>query len=219
MDADTTEAHLRRPIWVVGHSYPPYWVSKLSGALDPRHPTRHSIWTSVLDYLQDQVYARAGLRLNVTQCYVFNAAAKQPEMTRPDWEWKGTSIPARIRQLASYLKLYKPPVVVTFSTQAFVFASRANANDFTPRAPAPLPTVADLGAHFRQAIASFNPQGVNIFPLLHAYAARGGWHTVGPVFSQTQDPSTNYFEYSGRALGDLLVEQGRELPIWSPSAS
>jgi len=122
------------------------------------------------------------------------------------------SIPARITRLREYLRNFKPPIVITFSAEAFVFAMRAMHDD-AAGIPAH-PKVADLGRSFRDAIRNYDPELVNVFPLLHAYAARGHWHTLGPVFSGSDDPDINYFEYAGRALGDVLLKHGRDLAIW-----
>jgi len=44
------------PIWLIGDSPPEAWADKLDTPLDPRHPARHSIWTSVADPMQDRFY-------------------------------------------------------------------------------------------------------------------------------------------------------------------
>ena len=44
------------PIWLVGGSPPEAWADKLDTPLDPRHPARHSIWTSVADSMLDRLY-------------------------------------------------------------------------------------------------------------------------------------------------------------------
>ena len=44
----------RFPIWLIGDSNPKNWENRLSYPLDARHPARHSIWTPVLDAMQDR---------------------------------------------------------------------------------------------------------------------------------------------------------------------
>jgi hypothetical protein len=55
MELGTTDIERARKIWLLGHSYPEAWVHVLNEPLDPRHPTRHNIWTPVLDRLQERV--------------------------------------------------------------------------------------------------------------------------------------------------------------------
>lgn len=43
-------------IWLLGDSNPKNWDSILETPLDPRHPARHSIWTPVIDVIQDQAF-------------------------------------------------------------------------------------------------------------------------------------------------------------------
>lgn len=213
MEAITTEEQLCRHIWLVGHSYPGRWISELQGPLDPRHPTRHSIWTSVLDSLQERVYKKGPhLRLDVTRCYAFNAAAKQKQGEKPDWCVDGESITGRISKLRDLLEKHSPPIVITFSAEVFVFVQRA----LTPKRDGhQVLGVQELGNGFRDAVQNYDPQKVNVFPLLHGYVARGDWATLGPVFSKIDDPYVNYFEYAGSALGDVLLSHCRQLPIWS----
>jgi hypothetical protein len=213
MEPNATDEELNRSVWLVGHSYPREWIDRLNGPLDPRHPTRHSIWTSVLDYLQEQVYVTGPhLRLDMARCFLCNAAGQQPPKSKRSWVGKDPYILARIELLRTLLKRHNPPVVITFSAEVFVFLSRTLCR--FPGGVSWLPRVEELGRAFREAISCFDPKRVNVFPLLHAYAARRGWDTVGPKFSGPDDQATNYFEYAGRALGDMLLKHGRSLPIW-----
>jgi hypothetical protein len=148
----TTEAQMQRKIWLLGHSYPKNWVHMLNEPLDPRHPTRHSIWTPVLDRLQEQVYGDGKRRrLGVRKCYICNAASKQSEGEAPDWKWMGTSIPARITKFGAYMDQYRPPIVITFGADVYRFAMSA----------LPLPDgqtrsleADELGHRFRRTVAS-----------------------------------------------------------------
>jgi hypothetical protein len=61
------------PIWLIGDSPPEAWAAKLDTPLDPRHPARHSIWTSVADPMQDMLYRQSKLRLDMSRLYIRNA--------------------------------------------------------------------------------------------------------------------------------------------------
>ena len=61
------------PIWLLAESNPTRWQADLEAPLDPRHPARHSIWTSVADVVQDRVYRECGLRVETGALYIRNA--------------------------------------------------------------------------------------------------------------------------------------------------
>jgi hypothetical protein len=213
MEEGVTKEQLSRKVWLVGHSYPAEWVDKLNGPLDPRHPTRHNIWTAVLDRLQERVYSDGNrLRLDIEKCFICNAAAKQAKRyDKPDWDWVGKSIPGRIKLFSELLSEHKPSVVVTFGADAYRFAIKALGCSDTP--PGKL-KAAELGEGFRNAIDNWDPKKVNIFPLLHAYVARSGWNTAGGAYSWNgEENNANYFDIVGGALGDILLAH-QELPIW-----
>jgi hypothetical protein len=71
MDREVGNPHFE--FWLLGDSEPERWKNLLHGPLDPRHPIRHNIWTSVLDVIQDQVFRKAGLRFDTSQIYIRNA--------------------------------------------------------------------------------------------------------------------------------------------------
>jgi hypothetical protein len=126
MELGTTDIERARKIWLLGHSYPEAWVHVLNEPLDPRHPTRHNIWTPVLDRLQERVYSNGNhRRLDIGACHISNAAAKQAEKSPPDWDWSGQSIPERIRQLRSNVANFRPPILITFGANAYRFAQEA----------------------------------------------------------------------------------------------
>jgi len=201
------EKELGRRIWLFGHSPPKRWDDILDGVLDPRHPTRHSIWTSVADYLQERVFDNGPqLRLDAQKLLFRNAF---DSATKLDFT---SSVVETLRiSLSQQLKQFRPPVVFTFGDEAYRFVSCANA----PDKPVPRHSlkIEDLGKRFRGVCVKFDPQEVNIFPLLHASVARKSWAIVGERFSGP-DKENNYFRYVGQKLGDVLLHHGRDWPIW-----
>jgi len=214
---DYTEAEqLSRHIWLVGHSYPTRWLQDLREPLDPRHPVRHNIWTSVLEVIQEVAYTRgSGRRIDTAKLFVCNAAAKQQPGAKPDWDYNGQILPARIALFRNRLQTYQPPIVLTFGADVFDFMSRALAT--APNGGcgsfrrAPL-SAAGLGAEFRRAANSFNPDQVNVFPLLHRSIAGGHWVSAHKAF--TGQDHGDYFLTVGSELGRLLVEHAARLDVW-----
>jgi len=75
-------------IWLIADSEPRSWQGLLLTPLDPRHPARHSIWTSVLDYMQEMLYREQKLRFASDRLYITNAVKKpehKPTVTAIDW--------------------------------------------------------------------------------------------------------------------------------------
>jgi hypothetical protein len=194
------------PIWLMGDSPPEAWVAKLDTPLDPRHPARHNIWTSVADPMQDRLYRQAKLRLDTSQLYIRNAM-NQPlgfsitqKLTRPS-----------IGILKALLEEYKPRMVLTFGVSAFMISLWASGE--TPLVFSG--TTKLLGEQFRKRIDNFRSDKVNIIPLLHISIARGKFleahrDFIG-AFGKTPP---NYFDYVGARLADLLLAKLSDKPIW-----
>jgi hypothetical protein len=99
--------------------------------------------------------------------------------------------------------------LITFGANAYRFAQEAL--DFPTPSKREL-EAKGLGAQFRSAILHFNPQKVNVLPLLHAYVARSGWQTAGKDYAD--EATANYFDYAGSQLGDILIKYGTDWPVW-----
>ena len=188
------------PIWLIGDSPPPAWVGKLDTPLDPRHPARHNIWTSVADPMQDRLYTQEKLRLDTSHLYIRNSMlslGEQIQLSGP-----------RLKEL---LDKHRPNIVLTFGASAFMIALFASGE-----VPQKLyKTTKLLGEQFRGRIEKYDEHKVNIIPLLHVSIARGKFleghrDFVGPYGSM----SPNYFDYVGTKLADLLLAKLSDKPIW-----
>ena len=80
MEREPTDDKLSRKLWLIGHSFPAIWIrnipqngtmkrNRLSARPAPSDTAQHSY--IVLDYLQDRVYKKGWLRLDICKCYVF----------------------------------------------------------------------------------------------------------------------------------------------------
>lgn len=202
MDTDLRE-ELSRRIWLFGHSPPEN--SPDIGVLDPRHPTRHSIWTSVSDYLQERVFDHGKFRLDPEKLLFRNAFEAAVGLKS-----SGSILDKRRVSLYKNLVEFQPPVVFTFGDEAYRFVS---ANALDKQVSTKKLRIEDLGVRFREVDERFDPQKVNIFPLLHASVARASWASIGKWFSGP-DKEDNYFKYVGQRIGDILLRHGRDWPIW-----
>lgn len=193
-------------IWLIGDSPPERWVDKLDTPLDPRHPARHSIWTSVADPMQDKLYRQRKLRLDTSKLYIRNAVS-QP-MTLPIIEEQQN---LSRETLTEMFNKYKPNVVLTFGVQAFLLVLLASGEPLKQ----PLTTTKFLGEQFRRRIEKYDDHKVNVVPLLHASIARGKFLEAHRDFVGTDGQGhPNYFDYVGTKLADLLLAKLSGKPIW-----
>ncbi|MBN1936604.1 MAG: hypothetical protein JW934_18220, partial [Anaerolineae bacterium] len=95
-------------IWLLGDSNPKQWQDILQVPLDPRHPIRHNIWTSVLEIIQDKVFRECGSRVDTSSLYIRNA------IENPDYKpsgsslvW-GTEVGQEIEAFGQQLREYRP---------------------------------------------------------------------------------------------------------------
>ena len=188
------------PIWLIGDSPPERWADKLDTPLDPRHPARHNIWTSVADPMQDRLYTQGKLRLDTSRLYIRNAMLSLDEQTQLSQE--------RLKKL---LDKYRPSVVLTFGAHAFMIALLASGE--TPQKL--YKTTKLLGEQFGSRIEKYDERKVNIIPLLHVSIARGRFLEAHRDFVGTSSHApTNYFDYVGTKLADLLLAKLHDKPIW-----
>jgi uracil-DNA glycosylase len=188
------------PIWLIGDSPPEKWADKLDTPLDPRHPARHNIWTSVADPMQDRLYRHGKLRLDTSRLYIRNAMlslGEQIQLSGP-----------RLKKL---LDKHSPSLVLTFGPLAFMIALYASGE-----IPQKLDkTTKFLGEEFRNRIENYGEHKINIIPLLHTSVARRYFLSahrdfVGPYGSMPP----NYFDYVGIKLADLLLAKLSDKPVW-----
>ena len=194
------------PIWLIGDSPPEAWADKLDIPLDPRHPARHSIWTSVADPMQDRLYRLKRLRLDTSRLYIRNASDKPLKEPIPR-----EHINSMREMLKGLLDTYRPALVLTFGANAFMIAQPSCGGDVSFRTA----TAGLLGIQFRARIEKWDDNRVNIIPLLHASIARRMFLQAHTYFvGATEETPPNYFDYVGTKLADLLLAKLSDKPIW-----
>lgn len=201
------------PVWLIADSEPERWQKVLESPLDSRHPARHSIWTSVLDYMQEEFYKREKLRFDSTKLYIRNAikrAEDKPDAKSINWS---LYLQSEIEAFRERLTQHKPLVVLTFGAFAFEFLRRV-----CKREPIYAFThwnTEQLGKEFRKALNSYDPIQTNVVPLLHVSISRGKFLQAHQGFvGIIKEEPVNYFEYVGKQLANLFLEKMKSKPIW-----
>jgi len=206
-------------IWLLGDSNPINWDKQLGAPFDPRHPARHSIWTSVLDVIQDRLYRdSARLRLDSSVLFIRNAVANASDKPRPgDSRWS-ERVAAEIR---SYTQLVqeacrpdgaRPWLILTFGAFAFEFARRALEADLPGFGERPYRYwgAKRLGEEFGERIDGVSGTAeAAVLPLLHVSIARGRFLESHRDFCG--DPNANYFDYVGGELARCILRHKNQL--------
>lgn len=203
----------RFPVWLVADSEPKNWQQLLLTPLDPRHPARHNIWTSVLEYMQEALYKQKKLRFNAESLYIRNAVTnpdEKPEGVRLNWSQE---LRDKIDSLRADLVHSSPKVILTFGAFAFEFVRRAYTEE--PIYPYSHWGTANLGNEFRKRVALYDVSKTNVLPLLHVSISRGRFLESHRYFvgEEAKEPP-NYFEYVGGKLADLFLQRLALEPIW-----
>ena len=194
------------PLWLIGDSPPEKWANKLDSPLDPKHPARHNIWTSVADSMQDRLYRQSRLRLDTSRIYIRNAADRP--MTISNYQ-KQMRLSQKILQ--ELIEKHKPKIVLTFGIYSFMTTLLASGE-----LPQKLyKTTKLLGEQFRNRIKNYDNHKVNVIPLLHVSIAWGRFLEAHRDFVGTDGKiQPNYFDYVGGKIADLLLANFADKPIW-----
>lgn len=197
-------------IWLLGDSNPKQWEDILDYPLDPRHPIRHNIWTSILDPIQDRVYRKIGKRVDSSSIYIRNAVENpdiKPKGNHVSWN---TEVGIEINEFRDLLLKFKPKLLFSFGAFSYEFARRALNQE--PIRKYSYWSAKGLGQDFRHCAKMFDLSTTNLMPLLHRVVSGG-------KFVQSQDhfcgkEGVNYFEYVGYQVADLLIENEANIDVW-----
>ncbi len=210
---DRESGNKNSSIWLIGDSSPQNWSESLDKPLDSRHPARHNIWTPILDGVQKEVFVGDRRRVDDSNLYVRNAIhnpTHKPPGSSVEW---GSTLSAETESFGKLLGKYEPMLVFTFGAFAFEFARRSLKRE--PGRSFGYWTTRRLGEKFRQSVEEFNPEGLNVFPLLHVTIARGKFLKSHENFTESTDG--NYFDLVAGEIGKLLLGNKDKLNIWLQS--
>jgi hypothetical protein len=177
-------------IWLIGDSNPKNCDEGLK-PLDRRHPTRHNIWTPIWHVIQGDVFDATKGRLRDV-LYVRNAVGNAAHKGNREERGKAAVVLGRL------LEEHRPPIVLCFGQFAFGLVQQARGRVEAARSW----RVYKLAEQFSNRISAFEPDSVNVLPLLHAIVARK-YERCHEDFSGGQG---NYFEYVGHKLSKVLID-------------
>ncbi|QYJ80889.1 hypothetical protein [Shewanella aegiceratis] len=197
------------PIWLIGDSEPHKLASILEFPLDSRHPTRHNIWTPILDQIQEVVFTQKLNRLSQNAFYIRNAVSNSE--LKKNLTSSSKNLDREINELNELFNRYKPKLIFSFGSFSFEFCRRA-LNETVKHAPSYW-SVERLNNEFTARIASTT----SLIPLLHAVIARGQFMLCHQTFSGN---TGNYFSHTGSLLAErILYECGDRSDVWMHNAN
>lgn len=213
------------PIWLLGDSPSdsPSAKDQDLTPLDPRHPTRHSIWTPILDVIQRRLFVERERRLDDSKLYIRNAVShsdyklnnpKMPEEEIAEFQKKQAEFQDKqveeIKELQTLLKENTPFLVLCFGQFAFEFARRAQEGKIEVLRPQDWGKkrgILKLSTKFDENIEKVKLGSMTLLPLLHASAARGFQSATEHFSGKPSDKRPNYFEYVGEKIANVLIEK------------
>jgi len=164
----------------------------------------------VLDVIQDTVFGARRGRIETAPIYIRNAiedSADKPSSLTPAWQ---NSVERELLELQEMLRRYRPRMLLSFGAFAFEFARRALAEE--PRRRHGHWGARRLGQQFRQRIARFDLDSINLLPLLHVSIAR--WKFIQSHDYFCAQRGANYFEFVGKNIARRLLEHRDDLRVW-----
>ena len=196
-------------IWLLGDSNPKRWQTVLKTPFDPRHPARHSIWTPVLERIQNRVFRECRSRVDTSSIFIRNAIEDPTEKPRSNsTEWN--NVKEEIHQFGEMIHKYHPRILFSFGAFAFEFARRALGEK--PEQSYSYWGARRLGQEFRQRVNQFDLSTTNLLPLRHVSIARGRFSQSHEYFCNEE--GANYFEVVGSHIARKLIEHQNELEVW-----
>jgi hypothetical protein len=173
----------------------PIWL-----LFNPKHPgVRHSIWTPILDKIQDKVYRAIETRIDTTNIYIRNAindCGKVPNTLN----WWATEVSKEIELFRESVLEYKPKILITFGAFPYEFVRRAVR--IKPEKGPKYWSNSNLISEFEQAIKNFDINNTNRIPLLRQMNSSNGIEM------------SQYLHYVGNNLAEKVIENKNGLDIW-----
>jgi hypothetical protein len=211
------------PIWLLGDSpSAKYLKFKASDPdhltpLDSRHPSRHTIWTPILDVIQRHLF-RLGCRLDDNELFIRNAVShpdhklNNPKASKEQIDKFEDNQKKEITELRELLIEHKPFLVLCFGQFAYPFALRTQQDEIKllPQDEWTNWSIPRLSEEFDNRIKEVQLGKVTMLPLLHASAARGFKSATTHFSGKLSNQRPNYFEYVGEQIAKKLIANHRD---------
>ena len=215
-----TIGDLDSPIWLLGDSpsaknlhLKPTDKNHLK-PLDPRHPSRHTIWTPILDVIQRRLFDKCGHRLDDRELFIRNAVSDPKHKLEKPEKLGAKIVEFRKKQVDEIKELRellnrqnKPFLVLCFGQFAYACALRTQQDLIEELRPQEWKKsgILKLSKVFEARIGEVQLGKVTLLPLLHASAARSFQSATEHFSGKPSGKRPNYFEYAGEKIAEVLI--------------
>ena len=183
-----------------GDKSSPIWL-----LINPKYLADYrTIWTPILEVIQDKVYRQLRRRINSQSIFVKYAASDIGIIPN---SWRASVIADEITLLKESILKYRPTILITFGAVAYELARRIVETKMET-GPNYWNTV-NLENEFEQAIAKFNINRTNQIPLPRRFKKP---YEDDDLFSWDEDE--NYVREIGTKIADKVIENKDNLKIW-----
>ncbi|MDP4126128.1 MAG: hypothetical protein Q8912_04195 [Bacillota bacterium] len=173
----------------------PIWL-----LLNPKYPgVQHSIWTPILNEIQDKVYREIETRIDSSNIYIrntINDIGKVPNTLN----WWAVEVYKEIELFRESIFEYKPKILITFGAFPFEFVRRVF--NIKPEKGPKSWSNSNLKSELEQAIENFDINQTNRIPFLRQIST-----------SNAKEMSTYFYEI-GTKLAEKIIENKDKLNIW-----
>lgn len=183
----------------------PIWL-----LLNPKHPgVLRSIWTPILDEIQDKVYRKIETRIDTTNIFIRNTiddSGKVPNTLN----WWAAEVAKEIELFRESILEYKPKILISFGAFPFEFVRRIF--NIKPEKGPKYWSNSNLNSEFERAIENFDINQTNRIPILRQVSVSSKFEEDHRLSNLTD--ISNYFRNVGAKIADKIIENKDSLNIW-----
>ena len=183
----------------------PIWL-----LLNPKHhDVRRSIWTPIIDEIQDKIYREIETRIDTTNIYIRNAindCGKVPNTLN----WWTPEVAKEIELFRESVLEYMPIILITFGAFPFEFVRRVF--NLKPEKGPKYWSNSNLESEFERAIENFDINQTNRIPFLRQVNASSRLVEVYNYFNNMDN--NTYFRNVGTKMAEKIIENKDSLKIF-----
>ena len=183
----------------------PIWL-----LVNPKHPAvRYTIWTPVLDEIQDRIFREIHTRIDTTNIFIRNAVS-DCGIVPNTLNWWGPEVAKEIVSFREMVLEHKPKILICFGAFPFEFLRRVY--EIKPEKGPKYWGTSNLEDEFRKAIENFDINKTNRIPLLRRLIASSNGLEAHNCFSRKG--GENYYSEVGSKIAGKIIENKDSLNIW-----
>lgn len=183
----------------------PIWL-----LVNPKYPAVvYSIWSHVLEEIQDKVYREIHTRIDTTNIYI-RSAVIDCGIVPNTLNWWGNEVHSEIKLFKELILEYNPKLLISFGAFTFEFIRRVY--EIKPEKGPKYWSGSALEEEFKRSIKQFDVNHTNTIPLLRRVLESDKSIDTQDYF--TPNDSEKYFHLVGTKIAERIIENKDNLDIW-----